>query len=290
MPFGATGFAGTSATYAKYIGRVGALAVALGFGAAMATGQGLGLPVARAEDPPPADTSEGRTGPTGDVDIAPTPASTDPVTPDPAGDVRSALTRIANVPKMIFNATGGAHTSGDDNKSPRLPGLQTVIEDLKASVESDLPEAPVPTQNPVAQDNSAFAGPTFTTPPPAAEGGADAISAVTSIPTKVIDRVKSAVTPTGLGQRVQNQLNTALHAGDTDTTVGQQFFMSSAGQDDVIKTAQTTLAEEQGPVFALASLPGSFLSVAGGLVATALAPFLTPGPSGPAEPPLLLAY
>src|SRR5262245_39563625 len=42
-----------STAYAKYIGRVGALAVALGIGVTVATGQGMG--VARADDSPPAD-------------------------------------------------------------------------------------------------------------------------------------------------------------------------------------------------------------------------------------------
>ena len=86
LPFGAVGFAGTSSTYARYVGRVGALAVALGFGAAMATGQGLGLGVAYATegDPTTDTTTQTDTDPNtdtgGEVDTTSTIASTEPTT------------------------------------------------------------------------------------------------------------------------------------------------------------------------------------------------------------------
>src|SRR5438128_697015 len=60
--------------YAGYIGRVGALAVALGVGAAVATGQGLGLGVAHA------DTTGSEAPSDSSADAADNPASADPST------------------------------------------------------------------------------------------------------------------------------------------------------------------------------------------------------------------
>ena len=108
--------------YATYVGRVGALAVALGIGAAIATGHGLGVGVAYATEGDPDSSQDGDTndndgGDTGAT--ASTPPSTAPVAPTGSSQNRSPLARIASVPKMIFNATGGAQRSSTATSTNR---------------------------------------------------------------------------------------------------------------------------------------------------------------------------
>ncbi len=115
----ATAFEGTSATYARYIGRVGAWqshSVSVRpWRPVQDWDSAWRVPTIPHRPIPPTPTTPDTTS---DVDTTSMQPPTEPVTPVPANDVRTALTRIANVPKMIFNATGGAHTSGDDNKHP----------------------------------------------------------------------------------------------------------------------------------------------------------------------------
>ena len=103
-----------AARYGTYVGRVGALAVALGIGAAVATGHGLGLGVAYAGE---GDSTSGETADNGDGggddgDGAPTAPPAPAAAPGDSKPSRSPLARISDVPKMIFNATGGAKTAG----------------------------------------------------------------------------------------------------------------------------------------------------------------------------------
>src|SRR6476620_3287181 len=97
---------GITMGYAKYIGRVGALAVALGVGAAVATGQGMGM--ARADDSPPADPPSAPSdpspgappaGPSGDLN-SPTPPSDTPTPPSTSGEPPSAPANTPSVPDM----------------------------------------------------------------------------------------------------------------------------------------------------------------------------------------------
>src|SRR5690349_12000905 len=95
--------------YAKSIGRIGALAAALGVGVAIATGQGIAVAHAEAGD---SDTN------TSDVDTASAGESNDPTTPQPGRSTEesngSAPTQNlgpTSIPRMKFGNSGGALTS-----------------------------------------------------------------------------------------------------------------------------------------------------------------------------------
>ena len=182
---------------------------------------------------------------------------------------------------MIFNATGGAHTSGQTT-APRLPKLSTVLDDVAAAVIPGPPAAAPATQPPAAQDKSTGTAAALTgSPSPAGKAAGALSSALANIPAQVLDRAPS--TAPAFGQRAQNQLATVLDAHDS---IRPESLMVTNAQDVV--TTATTLASDEDPVQALAALPGGFVSGATGILATALAPFITPGPTAPAEPPLLL--
>lgn len=98
---------GSPTTYARHIGRVGALAVALGVGIAMASGQGMATARADDTDPNPTDTSV--TDPPPGIDTATTP-STD-LTPEVEGKSARGAKREPGplVPRMKLRVSGGAH-------------------------------------------------------------------------------------------------------------------------------------------------------------------------------------
>ena len=105
--------AGRATGAARYIGRVGALAVALGVGAAVASGAGI----ARADDPAgndPGGNSGGVQSPAADsVAGDPTDSAAAGVTP-PAGashGVKLGKTGLVRLPQMLQNNSGGAHSS-----------------------------------------------------------------------------------------------------------------------------------------------------------------------------------
>ena len=274
--------------YARYVGRVGALAVALGIGVAVATGQGMGM--ARADDSPPADPPSAPSdpspgtppaGPSGDLNT-PTPPSDTP-TPSTSGEPPSAPAHTPSVPDMNFDSSGGAHTSGDDDdassssrdkKTPPTPESKTVpaIPKLLATA------APVATETPVAppkspkKDNSTLAAQPSATAkvesshtPPAA-GASD-----TARP------AKSTTTVTVVGESAQVRLAPAANGGPLAATESQQTPTASMMQVSALSAAQPSTAS-----------PG-VVDVATGVLATALAPFVQPGPGAPSDPPALLA-
>jgi hypothetical protein len=133
-----------AARYGTYVGRVGALAVALGIGAAVATGHGLGLGVAYAGE---GDSTSGETADNGDGggddgDGTPTAPPAPAAAPGDSKPSRSPLARISDVPKMIFNATGGAKTSTTNRTQPKLPHLSKVLDNVAAAVTNNLPKVP----------------------------------------------------------------------------------------------------------------------------------------------------
>src|SRR5882757_10651305 len=110
---GALGAAASSG-YARYIGRVGALAVALGVGAAVATGQGLGLGVAHADETSSADgSSTGASADPGPATGKPADVGvTSPSTQPPAGgkDDEPAENPKTNAHVPDMNYSGGVPT------------------------------------------------------------------------------------------------------------------------------------------------------------------------------------
>ena len=136
---------GITMGYAKYIGRVGALAVALGVGGAIATGQGLGLGVAWADDSGSSSTDSSSTdssstdsptatssaGATGSAS-SPGPPRVGSLRPVPAGPNRPPLSR-----SPVLEA-------GSQRNGTKEPGSPTSHPDTGSA----------PTDTPTAGDNT----------------------------------------------------------------------------------------------------------------------------------------
>ncbi|BBY52055.1 hypothetical protein MARA_55230 [Mycolicibacterium arabiense] len=149
-------------TYARYVGRIGALAVALGIGAAVATTSGAGL--ARADDGT-SDSSESASQPSAsDASSDGAPTSTDPTT---AGDAPSSTPSEStttdsgqpNVPDMNFSNSGGAHTAGAEPESDTEGDEVLETEPATDATEHSEPD---PDERPKSDSN--HSAPTPTTP------------------------------------------------------------------------------------------------------------------------------
>jgi VCBS repeat-containing protein len=273
--------------YGRHIGRVSALAVALGFGAAVATGFGTG--VARAEEPgtneqpsldAPSDPSPTAAGDLG-AEQAPEggsndadPDGTDDGTPDADVDVDSSGgqdTSDNDDGQSTDNAVDD-EDEGDDN----VDDDQDVVDETDDADDSEkeltTPEDPTESQDRGTQRNS-LAAPTLITPssnPPAGGSNDD-------------DGAGSATLSASTAGRPQARL--LLAPGSAATKAVQ---LSNAGADTTSLTtlADTSAAQVQDEAMAL---PGAVVNIVSTLVAAFLSPFLAPGPSAPAEPPLLWA-
>jgi VCBS repeat-containing protein len=282
-----------AAGYAKYIGRVGALAVALGVGAAVATGHGIG--VARADDTPSTKTSPttNTQGEAGDSTLPPSKApTTEPASSPTSGQSHSEPTHSPSVPEMNFSSSGGARTSGEDQDtsgedqdtdeeepSTQAPESPNPPETVPPPTPTDAPSTP---QSPVPQDNSSPTPPTPTNTPPAEGNSAHTNAGGTSIEGKSANAANA-----------QSRLMRTLDVQEIDPADGQQQLLTANTTQRAsalsMTTRASTLAAPVNPVGALLAVPTTIINIAAGVVAAFLSPFLAPGPATPAEPPLLWA-
>ncbi|WNG94086.1 putative Ig domain-containing protein [Mycobacterium sp. ITM-2016-00318] len=269
--------------YAAYVGRVGALAVALGIGAAMASGHGLGLGVAYATegDPSPDTSQDGDTNHNDGDGAGTTPPSPSPTAaPGNSSRPRSPLERIADVPKMIFNATGGAQRSRTDSAQPRLPRLSTVIENVASAVTNNLPKNPAPAQGAAPQGHPTADSGSSVTPRLASNAESRELApSVTSLPVSVANEIKALVSLPSSGGPQNRQIftpNAVVPEG-----VQRQAIVDNGQQDVVAPSVAHIQAPPTPPLINPVGVVTRFISAA-------LAPFLAPGPVAPPEPPLLL--
>lgn len=280
-----------------YVGRVGALAVALGVGWAATVGTG----VATAE--PSADTSAGPSDSSPAADTgASTPSSSagaeSPSATSGAPTTTSTSTSASGYtstttsgdgPSSSVSSSGGALTS-ERATGTSVPGEPDVeVEAESPTSDPGTPSTPTPSVPPPTP--SADAEPTGPTPAPA--------SSTSARPEPVADRPSPSARPDG-----PSTPTTAA----TGTTVGgvRQTLVAGATPPDATRaaTARTASAEQlavpaantaqaapadAGPVAALLRLPGAFLDAAAGMVAVVLSPLLAPGPATPAPSPTLFA-
>ena len=270
--------------YAQYIGRVGALAVALGIGAAIATGHGIGLGVAYADDPSPnTSQDDGDTGGNGDdgsTDGTLTSPATDLEKAEESGHPRSPLGRLANIPRMIFNATGGAQTSGVTKPRPQLPKLRTVLDDIATGVNDDAHDSTEQPQGAAPQFNSNSGSHVYA--PTGKQSADNDAPAIASIPTRVVDQFRTSIAPpTDRLHAVKTPLAQVFGTKNADVSDVQSF----AGQRHMTPTVDT---EDEQPVGPLGVLSGNHMGVVNTVLAVAVAPFLKPNPAAPQDPPLLL--
>ncbi|TPG32527.1 YncE family protein [Mycolicibacterium hodleri] len=244
--------------YAKYVGRVGALAVVLGVGTAVASAPGVAwatptdssTATTSTTDTSPDDASNDADGTSvGTVDTTPAGATdpsagsgTDDGATDPAGVSGSTGNSTEVAPGVVISSSGGANTSGDDG-TPAKPARAA-----KRKPKTGSTSATAPTSTPPRSRLSS--------------GGGAQTSGSTS-------RVTAAVTtaPTALST-------------PTAPTLARMVSVSAAATPIVAASINPVGQVLAAPVPAPATVIGSVLSA----FSTAL---LGTGPGGPAESPAL---
>ncbi|MBI3228406.1 MAG: tandem-95 repeat protein, partial [Mycolicibacterium cosmeticum] len=302
--------------YARYVGRVGALAVALGLGAAVATGYGLGIPaVASAEngsestenspndppnpqDPPAEPGGNGSGSGTGAGSVGPTVPEMQ--LPDHAGSQQPSNT--SNPSEMQVSVSGGAQLTGS--------GAQNGSSNGNTQTPTTHSQTPTPTQEPLvnnglpsggttpstSQTQSGYVAPTGTTTPTAPQGN----------PTPNVEPNQSGhVGPELSGTTT----TTVIHGSGTPTQPGNsaarlagtqpnlQTFSTAAGASF---TSQLSLATASGtpapaalvnqpdnPLEALIGAPAALANIAVTAISMFFNSLLNPGPGTPAPPVML---
>ena len=218
--------------YAIYIGRVGALAVALGIGAAVASTPGVAWAEGPDESSPPAQENTENTNPPADSGITGTSAVK---VPDFGEAIRKNLDRAAkDIRKTltgVVQSSGGAHTStrGTGTANGNIP---VIVE----NDEQDLPDSPAPGAR--QQNRQQIA--TTTAPGPVAVATQQLHQATATVVTRIRLNVDDALRSTS-----QNFTGTVAPTpiNGTDPGIATRYSLN-----DSQTTAQITAAPEPSPV------------------------------------------
>lgn len=211
--------------HARYIGRVGALAVALGLGAAVAGGHGL----AWADDTAsaPSDTSDPSTSPPGGAtSVAAATGADDPATGSPI-----SAERKKSPPKVLFSNTGGAHTSSQSSQSTPTASDETSAAGDDAATASRVASSGAPSRqstNPAAEVT------------PKAPGTALQDQIVVSETEVVAPEPKRSSQPTPGG--LQNRTLTAVSATQAAQSRANEAARLAAGLRQTVTISREALA------------------------------------------------
>ena len=277
-------------SYARYVGRIGALAVALGISGAMATTPA----VAWADESSTSDSSSSSESnhESSSADPSSTPGSSsgsnhasissDRSTAESGGGARAKDTSKSLSEKIkaarsgvIVRSSGGAHTSSGNDASPGADGDQA--EDESQGTKETTKQQPTGSEErPVV--------PTATKA--RAEAGSDTKRAIS--PDAGVTAVSPETHANGQQTRVSRnataaQLNTpSAPGGDTADLTDQTLANTFA----TLSTKTSSAREETATPIA----PSTFISVARNLISAAVSPFFAPDPTTiPPESPLLWA-
>lgn len=265
---------------ARYVGRVGVLAVALGVGFAVSTAPGVAwaepvsdtavADVAASDEPPPTS-----------VDAPPTSSISDnqsSVADEPESTVATSspteLTLTSEVaPEVIVRSSGGALTSGDDEVAPaeETPNpVSTPGESAALIVPATPGPTPVPPVDPVVVSTDAAHGAAATSEAPKTTGVPD----VETAPTVLLDSTTLLLPSTPAGDQGESS------SAPLSRMLSTQSFNSLAPEEP---------AAELSPLEALVMAPASLLEAGLGFASGLLQALFVPSPGAPADSPLVWA-
>ncbi|WP_333891973.1 Ig-like domain-containing protein [Mycolicibacterium gadium] len=292
-------------TAGRHVGRVGALAVALGIGVAVATG---GIGPAWAGNGPTDNSQNSGTPQAGDADASSQPgtksessppSSTEQLTADDSGVVdnngsgqgTASGHATGSAPAMNYGNSGSVDTSvndigqstdsivGDDELSDDQDDVEDDVEgdDLELAVGEGSATEPETAGN---QQDSALDTMSEIEPPTA---GSDSSWTPDAFASKLVVDYTVPDEPDFDGdgdveETPASPLASRVNLVLDDIGRGGALVQSRMSADDQAIAAQSSMG-----------IPTTFTGVAGAVVAAMLAPFLAPGPVAPAEPPLLWA-
>lgn len=296
--------------YSRFIGRVGALAVALGVGVGFTTAMPVrawaddGGSSSTSDTSSPNSTSDPSSTTAGTSDAAPTSPAQDATSTEPSESVAPSdssapaddASAVDAEPGTV-QSSGGTHTGsyGPNATDPTSDDetLPTTAEASDASTPTDAgstsistpdmwlapPQSLAPPEDSTASGNAA-APPSPSTTPTDVNPAADPTEVI-----KVGGPASAAVQD--LGEYTNFRLLTA--SGSEDTGDSQLFTAMSAVDNSALRTTQNaTLTTAQDPLQAVMAIPTTVVNIATGIVAAILSPFLSPGPATPTQPPLML--
>ncbi len=255
--------------YAKYIGRVGALAVALGIGAAVATTPGIARATGDSDSSSPAtDTATVPTG--GDV----TPGESPTPDPTPAGPTSAATPPSSTVSAQTMSPPSPPSPAGStDTPDPRdgivraSGGLNTTVKTSSKPTSAD----PAMSSGLPASAPSAAIAPVdpSTSPGNGRASGAGHRRSTVADPAPTPERVTRSALP-GVIE--------AVHDPAVEN-VGP-----ASAEEKFARTSSLAAAPIVNPSAVTPPPPANLLRFATDLVTTALAPFTGLGPTVPATP------
>jgi len=316
-------------TYAKYIGRIGALAVSLGVGVAVATTPGVAWAAPDSDADAPSSTSPDpeSDAPKPSTPGSKTPAQTAPVDTPTDGSPSKGDTTPANdrVPKMKVDSSGGAltsthHTTGETGSAPAetTPGTgaaqhaaeeqpthgasdpvsdEGVIEETAppAEVAPVEPVEPVALVEPVAPVEPVVELPveSVVNPPDPQNDSPQHTDLQTagsdSQLDAIVDQLQIEPTDTGGSDLASAPSGAAAMRMSTMAVDDQPADPSNDAQLTTFSALQAPTAIPFNPLAAVLAIPGEVVNFASQFVAFVLTPFLVPAPSAPAQMPVLWA-
>ena len=286
--------------YARYVGRVGALAVALGLGAAVATGFGVGgVGVAWATEDGETQTGDAPDGgqPADPQDESNLNTNTPTGAPQPTGTNTppSGPTNAPSVPQMQFDSSGGALYPADDEdkdadekEGADVSGQQGLsltppLPNTPPAADPPPPASPADSKIVVPQTNPGLNAPPAPPIPPGV-----------TLPDPSTDTLKIEDNPgtgslaarAGGGGGTQALTMFSALAADPDPQ-GPQLLMAAAAAAPGTP-APAPLVDQPDNLFeAVLGAPVVLANIAVTAVTTLLSSILTPGPTTPAPPVML---
>ncbi|MGV0851171.1 Ig-like domain-containing protein [Mycolicibacterium phlei] len=219
--------------YAKYIGRVGTLAVALGVGAAVASQPGIAWAEESSTEsntaPPPSPSTDESAG--GQHEPAPQSISSSQTDPDPDPDPPAEQTNPSgNVttidngsgPTVVISSSGGAHTSDEEPPTEVDPPTDEQEDPLDTDAAPPADE-PAPPQKTSPAANFSTPAPSKNPPPTSTPEPAPAPVTATSVPDDPPAPVERSV-------RVDTPAHNTLRAVSEEKLSAPQEFSTFAAE------------------------------------------------------------
>jgi YVTN family beta-propeller protein/VCBS repeat-containing protein len=259
--------------YARYVGRVGSLAVALGVGAAVTAGHGMGLGVAWADSPAPSANSPAGNSPQGPTPTgagATTPTAGSASGPSFAFGSREPLSRNLfshpAVPVRERQRSGRVTESdpGDADDVDATPSTPVTV---------DVPAAAVVPSVAGARRNSGYRPLGPIAAPPTNE--TDVVAVSSTVPESSQWHPRSLQRPGAVSVVASGS---PVPAAQESGLVTLRQMASPQSQPQVQTSSPVSKLVSPGPAFSLAAT-----------VAGLLSPFSAPGPVAPVQPPTLWA-
>ncbi len=281
--------------YAKYIGRIGALAVSLGVGVAVATTPGVAWASPDAESDPPASTSpdsepDASPAPTARVEVPSPSTSASPSDGSPSADPSPAND---GVPAMNVDSSGGAHTSTHGTSgvpSTSAATSEPAVEEPESGLTDEVPDessapddtAAVETPVLVPDDPPSNAvDPQNDSPHPTEAHTAGSDSQHDTIVDELQETGGSDTASASTGSSARRMSAFAVDDEPADPVVGSQLTTFS------VPLAPTAVPFD--PIGAVLAIPGTVVNLASEFVSFVLTPFLGVGTGTPPQMPMLWA-